>query len=130
MKNLLKLLLTAPLAVLALPTLAQQEHIGKLEVEKNEIYVAQATDLRIDTLILHQNASIRFAAGEHSTLQVQHGFIGKDCVILSAGENGMRGKLGADGIAGTDAGSLAIDIHLEQLGSLTIDTRGGNGGDG
>ncbi|MDX5437660.1 MAG: hypothetical protein LPK03_10720 [Pontibacter sp.] len=130
MYNFLKPLPALVLAFLAIPALAQQEHIGKLIVDKKKVFTAPVTHLRIDTLVLHNNASIQFAAGENNTLEVKHGYIGNNCSILAIGANGKNGSLGSNGADGSAAGHLSLDIHLEQLGNLTIDTRGGNGGDG
>lgn len=127
LKNELLLLLAA---LLILPLSTQAQRIAKLEIGKKETYTVAGNLLQVDTLILHDKGTIRFAEGQQHQLEVQHAYIGEGCTITAAGANGKPGSLGRNGEDGTDAGSLRIKMHLVKLGSLALDTRGGTGGDG
>ncbi|AKD02058.1 hypothetical protein POKO110462_18825 [Pontibacter korlensis] len=124
----IKLLPFIPLLLTSAYTHAQ--NLSKLEVGKKDIHVVTSNILQIDTLIMHDKSTLLFPSGQHNTLKVKYASIADNCTISSAGTNGKAGKLGVDGENGTDAGGLDIDVHLVQLGSLTVDTRGGSGGNG
>jgi len=110
---------------------AQDTHQNRLEVQQGEVYqVGPGNVLILDTLILHKGASIQFSPRQKGVLQVKAAFVGDNCNISSVGVNGSHGSLGVAGTNGTDGGNLDISIHFVKLGSLIIDTRGGNGGNG
>lgn len=130
MQNILKLILATLPVFMAGSVMAQAQHIRKLEVPKKQVYIVAASHLQIDTLILHDKATLQFAPEQQHTLKVKYSYIGDKCTITATGENGKHGRLGVSGEGGSSGGSIALDMHFMKLGSLTIDTRGGNGGDG
>lgn len=130
MKHMLPLLstflmLTAPYA------LAQHTAIPKLIIPEGETFIAGPNNfLLIDTLIMHDRSSIVFSPGQTGVLHARVAFIGTACTVSSKGKDGEHHGIKAKGTAGQKGGNLAIIMHLEELGSLTVDTRGGKGGNG
>ncbi|MDX5419773.1 MAG: hypothetical protein LPK09_11205 [Hymenobacteraceae bacterium] len=112
-------------------SIAQHTSIPKLEIAKGDTYtVGPENTLYVDTLILHDKATIRFASSQYGVLDVKTAYIGKKCTVTSKGADGSVGKGNRPGQDGKSGGNLTFSIHFEELGSLTIDTRGGKGGDG
>ncbi|MDO6390164.1 hypothetical protein Q4E40_08505 [Pontibacter sp. BT731] len=112
-------------------SLAQHAFLPKLEITKGTTYVVGSGNmLQVDTLILHDKSSIRFTPGSKGRLDAKVAYVGDACTITSKGLNGKHGKPGTAGTNGEDGGSLEIAIHFIKLGSLAIDTRGGDGGNG
>ncbi|MHC2990755.1 hypothetical protein OB13_03860 [Pontibacter sp. HJ8] len=125
-------LLTFSVGFLAYYTsLAQATSIPKLEIAKGDTYIVGPENLLVvDTLILHDKATIRFAPNGKGRLAAKVAYVGDACTITSKGAHGKHGKLGTAGTDGEDGSNLEIAVHFMKLGSLTIDTRGGDGGNG
>jgi hypothetical protein len=103
----------------------------KLEVKAKETYVVGPENyLKVDTLIMHDKATIQFQGTKNGILEAQHVIIGEKCTISSRGADGKRGEEGNPGTDGQHGGSLSLIMHFIKLGDLTIDTQGGDGGDG
>ncbi|PRY16492.1 hypothetical protein CLV24_101338 [Pontibacter ummariensis] len=112
-------------------TLAQQKRLSKLEISKKETFVVGPENvLKVDTLILHDKATLQFAPRQQGVLEAKVAYVGKKCLITSKGKDGEPGKGEQFGTNGENGGDLSLVLGFEKLGSLTIDTRGGNGGDG
>jgi hypothetical protein len=155
------LLLTASLSFLFTYTFAQHTAIPKLVIAKGETYtVGTGNTLVVDTLIMHDKATIVFAPETQGVLQAKVAVIGEKCTISSKGKDGASSNVGiapkraedrrsinnsgivlangevvnADpmdhGTRGQDGGHLILELHFVKLGSLTIDSRGGRGGSG
>jgi hypothetical protein len=155
------LLLSASFSLVLSYTFAQHAAIPKLVVAKGETYtVGPGNTLAVDTLIMHDKATIVFAPETLGVLHANVAIIGDKCTISSKGKDGEsstvgiapnrqqmrenltnRGKtllngevINADpmdnGTRGQDGGNLEINLHFESLGGLTIDSRGGRGGNG
>ncbi|WP_144266250.1 hypothetical protein [Pontibacter ummariensis] len=84
----------------------------------------------MDTLVLHDASTIRFTSSKKGLLGVRIAYVGEGCVITSKGASGEHGSRVLSGANGADGSDLEIDIHFMTLGSLTLDTRGGDGGNG
>ncbi|MFD2245880.1 hypothetical protein [Pontibacter ruber] len=109
----------------------QQAYLPKLEVQEKKTYVVGPENiLRVDTLVMHDKATIKFSPGRDGILEAKVAIIGSNCVIISRGANGINGKDLNPGGDGEHGGNLDLAIHFDSLGKLTIDTRGGNGGAG
>lgn len=149
MHKTLLLPLAALLALSFSTATAQQGPISKLVITKGETYtVGPDNTLLVDTLIMHDKATIKFATGQLGKLGARIAYIGDNCLITSKGADGENGKALKPGVAslpgrtgkaaetgkpstdGEDGGSLELDMHFMELGRLTIDTRGGKGGNG
>ncbi len=112
-------------------TFGQVQPISRLELKTGEVYqVGPDNTLIVDTLILHDKATIRFSAGREGMLGARIAYVGKGCTITAKGADGENGNRNVAGGNGESGGSLQIDLHFMTLGSLTIDTRGGDGGNG
>ncbi|GAB3200428.1 hypothetical protein ABID22_003596 [Pontibacter aydingkolensis] len=140
MKTLLQLktALAAVATWLCFAPASAQSIIPKLEIKKNQVYIADSTNtIRVDTLIMHDKATIQFDPGKYGVLEARVAIIGDKCIVSSKGKDGKRsvGTVGRStgpdpGEDGENGGNLSIALHLEKLGKLTIDTRGGDGGPG
>lgn len=124
---------------------------GDIHVKKGETWrVAPAqASLNLDSLTLEEGARIEFAPevhlwqlsadvvriGENVTIDA-HGANGAEGVAgamaapTATCQNGAAGGNGAVGGSGEDGVTLALALGVQQLGSLHINTRGGNGGNG
>jgi hypothetical protein len=130
MRNTL-LYLVAFIMLIATPALAQQTAIPKLIISEGETYVVGPSNfLLVDTLIIQDKATLMFAPEYIGILHARVAFIGNSCTISSKGKDGEHHGIKTKGTAGQKGGDLAIIIHFEKLGSLTVDTSGGKGGDG
>lgn len=134
---------------------ANAQKLAKLEVPAGQTYVVEAPyHLQVDTLILHDNASIQFAPATLGKLEAKAAYIGSGCEISAKGKDGDDGRRGlssrngaagspkvsrtispdgedgSPGENGQDAGYLELYLHFISLGNLRIDTRGGDGGAG
>ena len=110
---------------------AQAKKITRLEIKEKEVFEVGSTNiLMVDTLIMHDKATIKFSPESAGILQANHAIVGKKCTILSRGTNGINSDFRALGTEGQNGGDLDITMHFDELGSLTIDTRGGRGGNG
>ncbi|WP_299824333.1 hypothetical protein [uncultured Pontibacter sp.] len=131
MTNSKKLLLALFAVLLHLQAFAQKQSFSKLELKPGEEFtVAPGNILIVDTLVLHDNSAIRFNSSKEAKLGARVAYVGEGCLITSKGADGVHGSLNLSGAAGEDGANLEIDVHFMELGSLTIDTRGGAGGDG
>ncbi|WP_018479747.1 hypothetical protein [Pontibacter roseus] len=144
------LLLTSTFTLLTLHTAqGQQAAIPRLEVAKGETYVVHENNiLVVDTLIMHDKATIKFASDLPAELGARMAYVGDNCLITTKGADGKNSKASKLGLAslpgrpgtaaetgkpstdGEDGGHLELDMHFMELGRLTIDTRGGKGGNG
>ncbi|WP_276499214.1 hypothetical protein [Pontibacter litorisediminis] len=124
-----KLLSLLALSLLSAPAFAQT--ISRLDVGPGETYVvAPENVLQVDTLVLHEKATIRFSPTQQGVLHAKVAYIGKKCTISARGLDGANGSANNPGQNGEAGGNLSLQLHLEQLGSLTIDASGGRGGKG
>ncbi|MEJ8801379.1 hypothetical protein [Pontibacter sp. H249] len=120
-------------ALISIKLYAQDKttYLNKLVVEKGKKYVVSSDNtLRVDTLIMFDKSSIVFNPELHGTLEVKVAIIGNGCVIISKGADGAKNRSKSDATHGQNGGNLTIQLGLERLGSLIIDTRGGNGAQG
>jgi hypothetical protein len=129
-----------------------QLRLDRLALKPKEVYkIIESDILVVDELVMGDSSVIFLDMTKtESFLHFKSIQIGKGCLIVGRGKdglkgvNGLKGKNGngpcADGLNGTDgkpgtAGGLAanLSIYLSQiniLGSLTIDLSGGDGGVG
>lgn len=98
----------------------EKHHYTLLRIPKRETWIALVDSVYADTLILEDKSTLRFSSA--SILIAEHAFVGEKCLITSAGADG-RGP-GGSGEAGQN---LSLVIVFHEVGSLTIDTRGGSG---
>jgi len=109
----------------------QNQQVSKLVIEAKEIYeVPTGNVLLVDTLIMHDKATIKFSPETKGILQVNYAIIGKKCIITSKGIDGRDTAFNKPGTQGMDGGDLDITINFSRLKSLIIDTQGGAGGKG
>ncbi|GAB3204368.1 hypothetical protein ABID22_003304 [Pontibacter aydingkolensis] len=124
-----------PAAVLILllsaPIVKAQQVISKLVIREKEVYqVGSDNVLLADTLIMHRKATIHFNHDQPAFMGVNAAFISKNCKVIAKGLDGSLRRTGSSGSDGQNGSLTEINIHFETLGSLTIDTRGGNGDSG
>ena len=113
------------------PSAAAQRTTSKLEIGKRKVYVVDSTNiLKVDTLIMHNGATIQFDPTKYGTLEAKVAIIGNKCVISSKGADGKYAKETNAGEDGVNGGDMSIILNFESLGKLTIDARGGDGGAG
>ncbi|WP_347156892.1 hypothetical protein [Pontibacter chitinilyticus] len=79
---------------------------------------------------MHDKSTIGFTPESKALLSAKVAYVGDNCTIAANGSKGENGEKDTDKATGEDGGNLKIDVHFIALGSLTIDTRGGNGGNG
>ncbi|MBB6610938.1 hypothetical protein H7F15_07815 [Pontibacter sp. Tf4] len=127
-KNLVPALLMILYAVHAQ---AQNQHYTKLELKPKEVFiVGPGNVLLVDTLIMHDKATIKFSPSSPGTLKANVAYIGSKCTISSRGEDGLHTRKNRPGTRGSNGGDLDITMHFQELSSLLIDTQGGTGGNG
>lgn len=125
------LLSAIALLFLSMQAGAQTTKLTKLEIKAKEVYiVGPENSLIVDTLIMHDKATIQFSPEQAGVLKANVSYIGNKCIITSRGANGTHSTHNALGTAGQHGGNLAVTLNLQKLGSLTIDSRGGKGGNG
>ncbi|PKV63302.1 hypothetical protein [Pontibacter ramchanderi] len=130
-KTLLIPIASALLALSFSTTFAQQRPLSKLVVAKGETYVAGPDNIiLVDTLIMQDRATIKFDPSQYGVLEAKVAYIGQKCLISSKGTNGSKGNRENAGSNGANGGDLTVSVHLAALGSLIIDTSGGDGGRG
>jgi hypothetical protein len=100
-----------------------QHHYSRIQIPSKETWLAMVDSVYVDTLIMEDKSSIRFIKA--SVLIVEQAYIGEKCLLTSAGVDGKQ--LGESGEPGQ---SLSLVIVFKGLGSLVIDTRGGDGKSG
>lgn len=103
-------------------------YYSKLVVGQDVHLIIGTDSIFIDTLILNNDASLKFY--QNTILEVEHAFIGKRCELNSAGSHGLNGKQPnqLNGEHGQDGKNLILIVNFKALGSLAINTSGGNGG--
>ena len=97
-----------------------QPYYSRLHVPAKEIKVALVDSVYVDTLILEDESTLRFSRS--SVMIVEHAFVGEKCLITSAGVHGRK-----PGDSGEPGDNLSLVMVFHEIGSLTIDTRGGDG---
>jgi len=100
-----------------------QHHYSRLQIPAKETWLAMVDSVYVDTLIMEDKSSIRFSKA--SVLIVEQAYIGEKCLLTSAGVDGKQ--LGESGEPGQN---LSLVIVFKGLGSLIIDTQGGDGKSG
>lgn len=138
-----KLMLTCAVSALSLYFCSemQAQSFSKLEVAAGDVfYVEAGNQLTVDTLVLHDNATVQFASTSLGKLHAKVAYVGNACVITAKGQDGKNGRngesggvygeSGQSGERGRDGGNLELKFNFVSLGNLTIDTRGGDGGNG
>lgn len=97
-------------------------------VEQGVQGIIAIDSVHIDTLILNNDSSLKFY--QNTKLVVENAFIGNRCEINSAGSHGQNGKHPnqLNGENGKDGNNLILIVNFKELGSLVINTSGGNGG--
>jgi len=98
-------------------------HYASLRIPKKKVFMVQTDSLYVDTLIMEDKSVVMFS--QPTRLIVENAFIGNDCKLSSAGADGR-----SEGISGADGHTLWLVITFSSLGSLIIDTHGGNGARG
>ncbi len=118
------------------------KYISKLEINENDSLVFLGDSLIVDTLKMFDNSSLRFTKSTY--IVFKNAFFGEGVKILSNGTSGLsgheiskingldnqNGRYKSDGSDGLHGENLFIILSFSSLGSLVIDTSGGNGGDG
>ncbi|MCC9167672.1 hypothetical protein [Pontibacter harenae] len=93
---------------------AQTVTLSKLEVRSKEVYmIGSENSLNVDTLILHDNATIQFDPEKHGTMEAKAVYVGENCKITSKGGKGLNVK----GINLTDG---YTDYVLSRLGDGSL----------
>ena len=100
-----------------------QQHYSRLQIPTKETWLAMVDSVYVDTLIMEDKSSIRFSKA--SVLIAEQAYIGEKCLLSSAGVDGRQ--LGESGEPGQN---LSLVIVFKGLGSLVIDTQGGDGKSG
>lgn len=119
------------LLLLNLIVTVKGQSVPKLEIKSGQVYVVGPdNNLIVDTLIMHNKAEIKFAANTAGTMVVKAAYVGDGCTITSTGTDGEHGKRNGPATNGENGGDLELNVHFIKLGSLAIDTRGGDGGNG
>lgn len=99
-----------------------QDQSKTLVINQGAQYVVKSNNsLILDTLIMEDNAVLHFLPIVKGTLIVKTAIIGNNCFISSKGLTKFDGQNG---------GSLSLTIYFKELGSLIIDTSGGDGKNG
>ena len=125
------ILATALLLLGSAHALRAQNAISKLVIKEKEVYqVGPDNVLLADTLIMHDKAVILFTPGQPAFLGINTAFVGKNCKVIAKGPDASERTAGVRGADGQDGSPAEVNIHFVTLGSLTIDTRGGNGDTG
>lgn len=144
MKNLSALLLAA------IPLLGVAE--SRLDIPAGQTYTINSSQQRVslDVLTIGDDAKVVFAPGiEQWYVRADRARIGSNVVIAATGaagtagqsgevpgataddcRNGVSGGSGSDGTDGSNGVSIRLQLGLQALGDLYIDTRGGAGGAG
>ncbi len=97
-----------------------KNHYSSIRVPKKEKWVAMVDSIYVDTLILEDKASITFPL--HTLLMVENAFIGDQCRLSSAGADAVE-----EGVSGETGRNLYLILVIKELGSLVVDTHGGDG---
>jgi hypothetical protein len=106
------------------------KYFSKIVIEKGDSMFVETDSLLVDTLIIRDHGSLNFLYGQ-SVLAVAHAFIGKSCHFNGFGVKGKNGSaLFVHGLPGGDGKKLTVSIRFEELGSLYVNTSGGDGGHG
>ena len=113
------------------PASLAQDTVSKLVIKEKEAYVVGPENvLKVDTLVMLDQATIQFDPKRYAMLEAKVAMIGDKCVILNKGVDGKNSKRLTPGEDGANGGTINIILNFKSLGKLTIDTRGGNGGAG
>jgi hypothetical protein len=105
-----------------------QQVISKLEIKAKEAYkVGPENRLLVDTLIMHDKATILFNQEIPAYIGANLAIIGKKCSFITKGQNALVRASGPTSLNGQDGGDIEIDMHFRKLGSLIVDARGGMG---
>jgi hypothetical protein len=119
------------LALCFASNLRAQQVIMKLEIKEREVYLVGPDNvLLVDSLIMHNKASIQFNHELPAYVGVNAAYIGNNCKLIMKGRDASYKRTGIFGANGQDGAATEINIHLKTLGSLTVDARGGNGDKG
>jgi len=100
-----------------------EHHYTSLRIPKKKVFVVQTDSLYLDTLIMEDKSVLTFP--QATRFIVENAFIGHGCKLSSAGADGR-----SEGDSGADGHTLWMVITFSSLGSLVIDTHGGNGARG
>lgn len=100
-----------------------KNHYSSIKVPRKEQWAVLTDSVYVDTLILEDKASLRFS--RHSIFIVENAFIGDECQLSSSGADGKNAAA-----SGADGYDLKLVVVFKALGSLVIDTHGGNGAKG
>lgn len=127
-----RLILAATLLLLGdASQLRAQSAISRLVINENEVYqVGPDNVLLADTLVMHDKATIQFNQGKPALMGVNAAFIGRNCKVIAKGLDGSFRRTDVYASNGQDGSPAEVNIHFVTLGSLVIDTGGGNGDTG
>jgi hypothetical protein len=89
---------------------------SKISIDENQLSICMADSIYIDSLILADRSTLKFQ--QNTILIVENAFIGNECTFDASGRSG------------DDGNNLACVIIFHKLGSLTINTSGGDGENG
>ncbi|HAS39043.1 MAG TPA: hypothetical protein DCS93_01125 [Microscillaceae bacterium] len=106
--------------------------IPSIYIKKGEEFIVPKTVLLCDSLIMEDKATLKAAASLKSLMiYANYCKIGNQCVISTRGRDGQQNtQVPVRGEPGADAAKVNLHLNIYALGSLTIDARGGNGGNG
>ena len=108
------------------------EMLKSLRVEKKQKLTILKPVLICDSLIMKDGSIIQTTDSISSfTIYARYCTIGKNCIISTKGRNGLQNaKTPTHGEWGSNGAHINLYLNIYALGNLTIDTQGGNGGNG
>ncbi|MEM6265039.1 MAG: hypothetical protein AAGI38_21190, partial [Bacteroidota bacterium] len=130
-----------PLALLFFTSSIAWGQNVSLTLREGQNFTTNRSFVELDTLIMEDQASITFTKPQF-TLSAKYLKIKRNCTISGKGTDGKPGKKGRKGLEredgqqggnggkGKDGGTLNLVANYVEIGSLTIDLRGGDGGTG
>ncbi|MCR9249614.1 MAG: hypothetical protein NXI20_04290 [bacterium] len=129
MRTLILLISTPLLLIGQFEAHSQIDSFSKIVLKKKETRVFFNDTLVIDTLIMEDRATMELKSDTY--LLIKHAYLGDKASILAEGKGGSNANVyGKPGETGGDGYDLMLEINFETLGSLTVSTRGGKGGNG
>ena len=129
LKCFLILLGTIP-ALKSYSQILTDSHYSIVVLDEGARGIIGVDSIHIDTLVLNDDSSLKFY--QSTKLVVERAFIGKRCEINSAGSDGLNGIQPGqlNGEHGKDGKDLILVVNFNELGSLIINTSGGNAAHG
>ncbi|OJJ22905.1 hypothetical protein BKI52_00710 [marine bacterium AO1-C] len=103
-----------------------------IKIKKGDEVLVKRSSLFCDTLIMEDESTLKIPYQAKSfTLYAKYCKIGKQCMISSRGKDGKKQQLPTNlGEPGSNAAHINLYLNIQELGYLTVDATGGNGGSG